>query len=215
MSKTPTNENENLYTTLAGTGFFELTVDKSVFLGYAKHVCEEVEAVDFINTIKKKHSDAKHNVYAYVLKNINATRYSDDGEPAGTAGMPVLDVIRKTGFTDAVVVVTRYFGGILLGKGGLVRAYTSTAKGACENARIVTYTQYTEFKLTCSYADYEKIKYEFQFYGVIEDGIDYSDNVTLKLAIITPLFDSFNKKLSELSAGRLITQQTGLRFDAV
>ena len=130
MKDNKTNEKENLYTTLGGEGFFEIVIDKSTFLGYAKRVTAEADAVEFINKIKKKHSDARHNVYAYVLKDTNTTRYSDDGEPAGTAGMPVLDVIRKTGFTDAVIVVTRYFGGILLGKGGLVRAYTSAAKGA-------------------------------------------------------------------------------------
>lgn len=208
-------DNENLYTTLKKDGFFETVIDKSTFLGYAKRVTEEKDAVDFINQIKKKHSDAKHNVYAYVLKDTNTTRYSDDGEPAGTAGMPVLDVIRKTGFTDAVIVVTRYFGGILLGKGGLVRAYTAAAKGAAENAEITTYTEYTEFKVVCTYSDHEKIRYECQFFDIIEDGIDYSDNVVLKLAIKTPQFDNFNKKLSEITAGRLYAEKIGERFDKI
>ena len=209
------NDNENLYTTLKKDGFFETVIDKSTFLGYAKRVTEESQAVDFINQIKKKHSDAKHNVYAYVLKDTNTTRYSDDGEPAGTAGMPVLDVIRKTGFTDAVIVVTRYFGGILLGKGGLVRAYTAAAKGAAEDAEITTYTEYTEFKVVCTYADHEKIRYECQFFDIIEDGIEYSDNVVLNLAIKTPQFDNFNKKLSEITAGRLYAEKTGERFDKI
>lgn len=204
---------ENLYTTLAGEGFFEITIDKSTFLGYAKRVTEEKDAVEFVNAIKKKHSDARHNVYAYVIKDTNTTRYSDDGEPAGTAGMPVLDIIRKTGFTDAVIVVTRYFGGILLGKGGLVRAYTAAAKGAAEDAQIVTYTEYTEFNVACTYADHEKIRYECQFFDIIEDGIDYSDNVTLRMAIKTPQFEAFNKKLSEITAGRIYAQKTGERFD--
>lgn len=215
MKETNLNENENLYTTLGGDGFFEITIDKSTFLGYAKRVTNEKDAVDFINSIKKKHSDARHNVYAYVLKDTNTTRYSDDGEPAGTAGMPVLDIIRKTGFTDAVIVVTRYFGGILLGKGGLVRAYTAAAKGAAENAGIITYTEYTEFKVVCSYADHEKIRYECQFFDIIEDGIDYGENVTLSLAIKTPSFEQFDKKLSEISAGRLRAEKYGERFDKI
>ena len=132
MKDNNTAEGGKLYTTLGGEGFFEITIDKSVFYGYAKRVTEEKDAVDFINQIKKKHSDARHNVYAYVLKDTNTTRYSDDGEPAGTAGMPVLDVIRKTGFTDAVIVVTRYFGGILLGKGGLLEIVT-VAQLSCGN----------------------------------------------------------------------------------
>ena len=213
MKETNNCEKENLYTTLGGDGFFEITIDKSTFLGYAKRVTNEKDAVDFVNLIRKKHSDARHNVYAYVIKDTNTTRYSDDGEPAGTAGMPVLDFIRKTGFTDAVIVVTRYFGGILLGKGGLVRAYTSAAKGAAENAGIITYTEYTEFKVVCTYADFEKIKYECQFFDIIEDGTDYSDNVTLSLAIKTPQYEDFAKKLSELSAGRLHTEKQGVRFD--
>ena len=208
-------QKENLYTTLRGEGFFEITIDKSTFLGYTKRVTEEKDAIEFVNAIKKKHSDARHNVYAYVIKDTNTTRYSDDGEPAGTAGMPVLDYIRKTGFTDAVIVVTRYFGGILLGKGGLVRAYTSAAKGAAENAGIVTYTEYTEFEVKCSYADHEKIRYECQFFDIIEDGIDYSDNVVLRLAIKSPSFEQFSKKLSEISAGRLIAHKTGERFDRI
>ena len=215
MKDNTKKDNENLYTTLGGEGFFEIVIDKSTFLGYAKRVTKESDAVDFINMIKKKHSDARHNVYAYVLKDTNTTRYSDDGEPAGTAGMPVLDVIRKTGFTDAVIVVTRYFGGILLGKGGLVRAYTAAAKGAAENAGIITYTEYTEFELECSYADHEKIRYECQFFDIIEDGIDYSDKVTLKLAIKTPQFEQFGLKISEISAGKILPKIIGQRFDKI
>jgi len=215
MKDNKTNDKENLYTTLGGEGFFEIVIDKSTFLGYAKRVTTEADAVEFVNKIKKKHSDARHNVYAYVLKDTNTTRYSDDGEPAGTAGMPVLDVIRKTGFTDAVIVVTRYFGGILLGKGGLVRAYTAAAKGAAEDAEIITYTEYTEFEIPCSYADHEKIRYECQFFDIIEDGIDYSDIVTLKLAIKSPFFEQFNTKLREISAGKINAKVLGQRFDKI
>ena len=215
MKDKNTENKDNLYTTLGGEGEFEIVIDRSTFLGYAKRVTEESDAIAFINQIKKKHSDARHNVYAYVLKDTNTTRYSDDGEPAGTAGMPVLDVIRKTGFTDAVIVVTRYFGGILLGKGGLVRAYTAAAKGAAEAAGIITYTEYTELEIASSYADHEKIRYECQFFDIIEDGIDYSDSVTLRLAIKTPAFDKFNTRLNELSAGRISAKITGQRFDKI
>ena len=213
MKDSANTQTENLYTTLGGEGEFEITIDRSVFLGYAKRVTEEKDAIDFINKIKKMNSDARHNVYAYVIKDTNTTRYTDDGEPAGTAGMPVLDFIRKTGFTDAVIVVTRYFGGILLGKGGLVRAYTAAAKGAAEAAGIITYTEYTELSVACSYADHEKIRYECQFFDIIEDGTDYSDNVTLRLAIKTPEFEGFAIRLSELTAGRVSAVKTGERFD--
>ena len=122
---------------------------KSEFIGYAAPVSTEEEAIAFIEKIRKKHADARHNVYAYLLRN-GTTRYSDAGEPQGTAGIPTLEVIRKGGFCDAVIVVTRYFGGILLGAGGLVRAYTAAAKLACEAAGIVTYTERTAFTLDCS-----------------------------------------------------------------
>ena len=128
---------EASYVTIGKEGSATLVEKKSEFIGYAAHVENESEALDFIAKIKHRHSDARHNVYAYVLKKNNIMRYSDDGEPQGTAGMPVLDVIRKTGFTDAVIVVTRYFGGILLGTGGLVRAYSASAKLAVEDAGIL------------------------------------------------------------------------------
>ena len=124
--------------TLLKSGSATLVEKKSEFIGYACPVKDEDEAIEFVKSIKKKHSDARHNVYAYMIGQ-NIARYSDDGEPQGTGGIPVLDVIRKSGFTDAVIVVTRYFGGILLGAGGLVRAYSAAAKMAVDDAGIVTY----------------------------------------------------------------------------
>ena len=111
---------------------------KSKFIGYAKPVSTQDEAVEFINSIKSKHWDATHNVYAYVLRENNTQRYSDDGEPSGTAGVPVLDVILKENVTDVCIVATRYFGGTLLGAGGLVRAYSHTSKIALDAAHIIT-----------------------------------------------------------------------------
>ena len=107
---------------------------RSEFIGYIAPVATNEQAVDFINQIRAKHRKAKHNVYAYILRQDNISRYSDDGEPQGTAGMPVLEVLKKRGLTDVCVVVTRYFGGILLGGGGLVRAYSHAASLACDAA---------------------------------------------------------------------------------
>ena len=106
---------EELYITLEKEASASFVEKKSEFIGYACPCKTEQEALDFIAKIRKKHADAKHNVYAYQIKENNIARFTDDGEPQGTAGMPVLDIIRKTGFTDACIVVTRYFGGILLG----------------------------------------------------------------------------------------------------
>ena len=116
------------YTTIKGFATNSFIEKKSEFIGYNTPVKTNQEAVDFINEIKSQNRKAKHNVYAYILRDNNITRYSDDGEPQGTAGMPVLDVLQKENLTDVCVVVTRYFGGILLGGGGLVRAYSHACK---------------------------------------------------------------------------------------
>ena len=125
-----------IYKTVRNASEFTIIEKKSEFIGFCAPVKTEEEAIAFVNSVKKKHSAARHNVYAYVLREGNASRFSDDGEPHGTAGMPVLDSIRKAGITDVAVVVTRYFGGILLGTGGLVRAYTAAASGALHEAGV-------------------------------------------------------------------------------
>ncbi|MDE6746466.1 MAG: YigZ family protein, partial [Oscillospiraceae bacterium] len=120
------------YSTVRGSADASFTEKKSEFIGHIRHVETEEEAVDFINEIRASHRKAKHNVYAYILREGNTSRYSDDSEPQGTAGVPVLEVLRKEGLTDVCCVVTRYFGGILLGGGGLVRAYSHSAKIAVD-----------------------------------------------------------------------------------
>ena len=122
------------YTTVKKPASAELIEKRSRFIGYVKPVKTQEEAVAFINEIKSKHWDATHNVYAYVIRGEGISRYSDDNEPQGTAGIPVLDAIRKRDITDCVVVVTRYFGGTLLGAGGLVRAYSASAKAGIDAA---------------------------------------------------------------------------------
>lgn len=202
-----------LYTTLAGAASAELVERKSRFIGHAAHVTTEAEAIAFVNKIRAEHSQATHNVYAYMTKENNIQRYSDDNEPQGTAGIPVLDVIRKSGFTDAVIVVTRYFGGILLGAGGLVRAYSAAAKLAVDAARIVTYEQYTEFSLAVSYSDYQKLQYDFPAFGIIVDSSDFAESVKLKLAIKDIRYEEYVKRLSEMTGGRIEPKKTGNRFD--
>jgi uncharacterized YigZ family protein len=120
-------------------------------------VSTEEEAVAFIAEIRSKHWDARHNVYAYSLRKGNLSRYSDDGEPSGTAGLPVLDVITKNGVTDVCVVVTRYFGGVLLGKGGLVRAYAQGAKLALAAGGVITMQSCRLCSLCCNYNQYGKV----------------------------------------------------------
>ena len=202
-----------LYTTLAREASAEFTEKKSLFIGYATPVRTEQDALDFIAKIRKKHSDATHNVYAYQLNGGGVARYSEDGEPQGTAGVPVLDIIKKSGADDVCVVVTRYFGGILLGAGGLVRAYAAGAKAAIDAAGIVTYENYTEFKLVSGYSEYQKLVYELPRYHVKVDSTDFGGDVTLKLAIRAVDYENFAARVSELFAGRIKPEITGERFD--
>lgn len=199
--------------TLGKEASAELTEKKSVFIGYAAPVNSEEEAIAFVQAIKKKHADARHNVYAYSLNHGGIARYSDDGEPQGTAGIPVLDIIRKGGFTDAVIVVTRYFGGILLGAGGLVRAYSAAAKLAVDAAGIVTYERYRAFTLTVNYSDHGKLTTLLADADPLRDGIDFSDNVVLSLALPVGDYDAFKTKVTDLTAGRAVFTETGDRFD--
>ena len=206
---------EKCYTTIRREASAEFEEKRSIFIGYAKPVKSEEEAAEFIKRIKSKHKDATHNVFGYTMKNGVIARYSDDGEPQGTAGMPVLDVIRKSGVDDACVVVTRYFGGTLLGAGGLVRAYSQGAKMALEAAEIVTFEPYTELSIPCSYSDYQKISAELPKYGAIIDDTEFSDNVMLKIAVKNETASKIIEKVSEISAGKSIPEITGERFDCI
>ncbi len=199
------------YITLSKEAQTSFTEKKSVFIGYARPVKTEEEAMEFITRIRKKHGDATHNCYAYMLANGSA-RYSDDGEPQGTAGVPILSVIQKGGFTDAAIVVTRYFGGILLGAGGLVRAYSASARDAVAAAKIVTYAEYTEFRVRCSYSDYQKLIPLIEALEIKEDGSEFTDSVTLFLAAKPQNFKAFQEKIAEIGQGKIEISETGSRF---
>ncbi|MCQ2432168.1 MAG: YigZ family protein [Clostridia bacterium] len=206
---------DEYYITLEGEGTASFEEKKSEFIGYARPCKTEAEALEFIAKIRKKHADARHNVYAYQIKENNIMRFSDDGEPQGTAGMPVLDIIRKTGFTDACIVVTRYFGGILLGTGGLVRAYSHAAKLAAEAAHIITYERFSEYELICDYTDYEKIRFALPDFGVIIDDTQFAQDVTLTLAVRSADGNTkkFTETMTELTNGAVLLEERGERFD--
>lgn len=200
------------WSTIGREAHIEFTERKSVFLGHAKPVQTEEEALGFLRDIRHRYADAKHNVYAYALREGNTARYSDDGEPQGTAGIPVLDVIRKRGFTDAVIVVTRYFGGILLGTGGLVRAYGTAARMVCEEAGIVTYCQNTEAELRCDYTAYQKIAAELPNFGARVEQSDFAADVTLRIVMRSEVYTAFEKRICEITAGRAIPRVTSTSF---
>ena len=202
-----------LYTTVEREGVAEFEEKKSVFIGHCTRVTSEEEANAYVKQLKKQYADARHNVWAYLLRGGIVARYSDDGEPQGTAGVPVLDVLRKSGAEDVCMVVTRYFGGILLGAGGLVRAYSHTAALALEEAHIITYEKYDEVCLTCSYSDYQKLSAELPKFAAIVDGTEFADDVVLKFALKQGQTAALFEKIQEMSAGKIVPAVTGTRFD--
>ena len=201
------------YTTIAKVDENEFVERKSVFYGYAAPVKTEEEALALVKERRALMPDATHHVFGYHMKGGILARYSDDGEPQGTAGMPVLEAIRKSGADDALVVVTRYFGGILLGAGGLVRAYAHTAHLALEAAGIVTYESYAELEITCSYSDYQKYLAQLPRFGAVMDDTDFSDRVTIRFAVKKHLADDVRTLVREISAGADELRVLGERFD--
>ncbi len=202
------------YTTVKKESHVEFEEKRSLFIGHAIHIDSEEDAAAFVKKMKKQYSDATHNVWAYLLKGGIVARYSDDGEPQGTAGMPVLEAIRKSGAEDVCVVVTRYFGGILLGAGGLVRAYSHSAVIAINDSEIVTYEPFCEYELVCGYSEYQKYSNILSNdEAVIIDSADFGAEVTLKFAIRRVCADSVIKKISEVGYGRDVPILIRERFD--
>lgn len=193
----------NIFKTAAGEASAEFTEKRSRFIGYIKPVANEEEAVDFIEKIKSRHWDAKHNAYAYCagLGNELSQRYSDDGEPQGTAGMPVLDVIRKSGIMNTVIVVTRYFGGVLLGAPGLVRAYGKAASLALEQAGISEYILCDKLYLTVDYSFLSRFQREIPKRDWVINDIDYGEKVILTVMIKKDGLDEFKNFATELTNG--------------
>ena len=171
------------------------------------------EAVNFINTIKAKHRKAKHNVYAYILRKDNISRYSDDGEPQGTAGVPVLDVLQKRGLTDVCVVVTRYFGGILLGGGGLVRAYSHAASLACDAAHTMDMCLCHRLKICTDYGMYGKLTYILPNFETITVNSDFADSVTLELLVLSKKLSALISEITEITNGSAEITDCGELFE--
>src|SRR5690554_418075 len=183
---------DSIYRTIHKFGKDEIIINKSKFIGYSIPVKSESEALDFIDDIKSKHRDATHNVYAYVLgENSNTQRFSDDGEPSGTAGVPVLEVIKKENLRNVVVVVTRYFGGIKLGAGGLIRAYTKGAKIGLDAGVIVDMTLHTKLKVRIDYTLYGKIENYLLGEGFLVDDTVFDDGVNIYLYVEEANIENF------------------------
>lgn len=190
----------------------EFVERKSRFLGHIKHVETQEEAIRFIEEKKSRYWDASHNVYAYSLRDQNIKRYSDDGEPQGTAGVPVLEVLNKEGLVDVVVVVTRYFGGTLLGAGGLVRAYSKGAKLAVDAGSVITMRECDVCKLTCNYTLLGKLQNEIAAYEGHITASEYTDQVTLEFYLPMEQTEALRQSILELSAGTLSLGQPGRTY---
>lgn len=186
---------------------------RSEFISYIAPVKTDEEAVNFINTIKAKHRKAKHNVYAYILRKDNISRYSDDGEPQGTAGVPVLDVLQKRGLTDVCVVVTRYFGGILLGGGGLVRAYSHAASLACDAAHTMDMCLCHRLKICTDYGMYGKLTYILPNFETITVNSDFADSVTLELLVLSKKLSALISEITEITNGSAEITDCGELFE--
>lgn len=186
---------------------------KSEFIGYIAPVKTNDEAVAFINEVKTLHRKARHNVYAYILRQDNISRYSDDGEPQGTGGVPVLDVLRKRGLTDVCVVVTRYFGGILLGGGGLVRAYSHAASLACDAAEVMDMRRCHRLVISCDYNMYGKIGYILPDFKVLTLAEDFGENVTIRLLVMSEMLDGLRKKLTDITNGAAAIEDDGELYE--
>lgn len=190
----------------------EFIEKKSKFIGYVKPVKTQEEATEFINKIKSKHWDATHNVYAYVLQENNIQRYSDDGEPSGTAGVPVLDVILKSNLVDVCVVVTRYFGGTLLGAGGLVRAYSHGSKIAVEAGNIITMAPCSILKVCVDYSFYDRLNILLNDFSANVEDTQFSDNVSVTFSIKQEKTADLQNKLTDLSNGLYKLNEIGEKF---
>lgn len=193
----------------------EFVEKRSRFIGHVQPVETEEDARAFIEQMKKRYHDARHNCWCYLLREGGVVRYSDDGEPQGTAGQPMLGVFEKEEVTNLVCVVTRYFGGILLGAGGLVRAYTRSAKDALDAAGVSVVRRWVRVLVPCSYSLFERVRIETeQFGGVIED-TEYAADILLTVLVPEERAEEYAAHLLDVSAGTIETLTDGEVFQPV
>lgn len=191
----------------------EFIEKKSRFIGRIWPVETEEEALARIQEMKKKRYDATHNCWAYIIRD-GAVRFSDDGEPGGTAGMPMLQVLQREGLFNAVCVVTRYFGGILLGAGGLVRAYTKGAKIAVDAAGKSMKRVWTVLYVPCPYSFYERVRLEAEAFGGIVRKADFGAEVELELLFPEAKTQEFLDRLTDMTAGTVESMEIGQEYRA-
>lgn len=194
-----------------GPGEAEYVEKRSKFMGKIRPVESEEAARAFVDEMKKKYHDARHNCWCYALRN-GVMRYSDDGEPQGTAGQPMLNVFQRESVTNVCCVVTRYFGGVLLGAGGLTRAYTKGAKDALDAVGISTMSLWTLWDVPCTYPLFERVKLEITACGGVVRDTEYGADIRLRAAFPAGGAEQFVPRLTELSAGSLAMEAAGEEF---
>lgn len=196
------------YITVSGESVGEYSEKRSRFIATLKHIETEEQAAEFLAEMRSKYWDARHNCYAYSISNGTLKRFSDDGEPHGTAGKPILDVIDGSGLTDVMIVVTRYFGGVLLGTGGLVRAYSAAAREALSRANRVKMTPCTVYKTQCGYSELERLTKLIADCGGRVENTVYAEDVELKFYLENTACEDFLLKLRETFAARICAEET-------
>lgn len=202
------------YKTVEREAEIEFTVNRSRFIGYCFPVQTEAAALEHLEAIRRKHWDATHNCYAYAVgERAETARYSDDGEPGGTAGMPMFEVLRQRELTNLLVVATRYFGGILLGAGGLVRAYSHGAKIAVDAASRKLMTTCVLLEMQMDYSFYGKVNYLLPNYVCRVEDTDFGAVVSMKVLFKKDESERFIKEVTELSAALIVPQVVEERFD--
>lgn len=194
------------YKTIANRSEARFIEKKSEFIGYLCPVQTEEQAIAFIEEIRAMHRKATHNCYAYILRENNSARHSDDGEPGGTAGVPIYEVLRKEGLTDVCCVVTRYFGGILLGAGGLVRAYTKGAKDAVDAAQIKCMASAAELEVTVDYGLYGRLAQIFADFDARVANESFTDSVRITLYIREESAQKLKDKLVDICNGNITVE---------
>lgn len=203
------------YLVPAGYGEAEYVEKRSRFIARVWPVENEAEALAHLEAVRKQHYDARHNVYAYIIRENGIMRYSDDGEPQGTSGQPTLNVFRSQEIQNFCCIVTRYFGGILLGTGGLVRAYSTAAKMALENAGISRMALWKSIELGCTYSQFERIKRLLEEYEAVIENTDFGTDIVFSALLREDKMDAFSKALTELSAGSCEYLECGESFRGV
>ena len=193
----------DLFRTIAQNTEAEIEEKRSTFIGAVKRVSTVAQAEAFVKERRKAHPAARHTVFAYLLRD-GTKRYGDDSEPQGTAGMPTLRAIEQRDVADVCVATTRYFGGILLGAGGLTRAYSAAAHAALEAAGVTEYTSFTEVAVDLTYADHQRLTQELPHFEARERSVDFTDRVMLTVGLPTPVVADFMTRVTDLTAGRAI-----------